>query len=107
MRAMPRRCSHRRTVLSGDSHHALGALAGRGRRGGTKRPLEFPIRSRRKWWLMRTGILASTRCMMILLCQRGEGTMGNMHALVSRLLPWALALLLYLATFAAAVQLAL
>jgi len=32
--------------------------------------------------------------------------MGNMHALVSRLLPWALALLLYLATFAAAVQLA-
>jgi ABC-type amino acid transport substrate-binding protein len=42
--------------------------------------------------------------MMIFIYQRGEGTMGNMHALVSRLLLWVLALIPYLTTFATAVH---
>jgi len=42
--------------------------------------------------------------MIIFIYQRGAGTMGNMHALVSQRLLWVLALLLDLATFAAAVH---
>jgi membrane-bound lytic murein transglycosylase F len=42
--------------------------------------------------------------MMIFIYQRGGGTMGNLHALASRLLLGALALIPYLATFVAAVH---